>query len=223
MPTNQSPLRNALGIGASVAVFGVSFGVLSTAAGLSVAQTCALSLLVFAGGAQFAVVSVVAAGGAGAAAVVSGLLLNSRYLAFGIVVARFLRGSLARRALGAQLLTDESAALAIAAPDPEQGARAFWVTGAVLYAVWNAGTLGGALAGEAIGDPAALGLDAAFPAGFLALLVPLLRDRRSRAAAVTGVVLALALTPVAPPGVPILAASLGALAGLAARAPAAAR
>jgi 4-azaleucine resistance transporter AzlC len=220
---NQSPLRNSLAIGASVAVFGLSFGVLSTAAGVSVAQTCALSLLVFGGGAQFAVVSVVAAGGTTAAAVVSGLLLNSRYIPFGIVVSRFLQGRLARRALGAHLLTDESAALAMAAPDPQQGARAYWISGAVLYVLWNAGTLAGALAGEAIGDPTALGLDAAFPAGFLALLVPLLRDRRSRVAAAAGVVLALALTPVAPPGVPILAASLGALAGLAARVPAALR
>jgi len=218
MPTDESvrqrAVRNALTIAAYAAVSGVSFGVLATSAGLSVLQTCALSLLVFAGGAQFAVVGVLAGGGATAAAIVSGLLLNSRYLAFGMVVAPFVRGSLARRALGAQLLTDESAALALAEPDPAEAVRTYWVTGAVLYLVWNAGTLAGALAGGAIGDPATLGLDAAFPAGFLALLVPLLRDRPRRVAALAGAGLALLLTPVTPPGVPILAAALGALAGL---------
>lgn len=218
MPTDDAArgrvARNALTMGVYAAVFGGSFGVLSTAAGLPVLQTCALSLLVFAGGAQFAVVGVLAAGGATAAAVASGLLLNSRYLAFGLVAAPFVRGSLARRALGAQLLTDESAALALAEPDPREAVRTYWVTGAVLYVVWNAGTLAGALAGGAIGDPATLGLDAAFPAGFLALLVPLLRDRPLRKAALAGAALALLLTPVTPPGVPILAAALGALAGL---------
>jgi len=218
MPTNDAirgrAARNALTIAAYAAVFGVSFGVLATSADLSVAQTCALSLLVFAGGAQFAVVGVLAAGGATAAAVVSGLLLNSRYLAFGMVVTPFLRGSVARRALGAQLLTDESAALALAEPDAREAVRTYWVTGVVLYLVWNAGTLVGALVGEAIGDPATLGLDAALPAAFLALLVPLLRDRPRRVAALAGAGLALLLTPVTPPGVPILAAALGGLAGL---------
>lgn len=211
-------MRNALTIGIYAAVFGVSFGVLATSAGLSVLQTCALSLLVYAGGAQFAVIGVLAAGGAAGAAVLSGLLLNSRYLAFGVVVMPFLRGSPARRAAGAFLLADENAALALAEPEPREARRTYWLTGIVLWSMWNAGTLAGALAGGAIGDPATFGLDAAFPAGFLALLVPLLRDRPRRIAAVAGAALALLLTPVAPPGVPILAAALGALVGL--RAPA---
>jgi predicted branched-subunit amino acid permease len=213
MPKNHA--SRALAFGLAAAVFGASFGVLAVAAGLGVAQACAFSLLVFAGGAQLAAVGVVAAGGAAGAAVASGLLLNARYLAFGLTVAPLLRGPVWRRALGALLLTDETAALALAEPEPRAAARAYWTTGAVLYVAWNLGTLAGALAGEALGDPAALGLDAAFPGGFLALLAPLLRGRRAKAAAAAGVLLALALTPLLPPGIPILVAALGALAGLA--------
>lgn len=215
MPKNVA-LR-ALALGMAVAAIGASFGVLAVAEGLSLAQTCALSLLVFAGGSQFAAVGVVAAGGAAGAAVASGLLLNARYVAFGLTVAPLLRGPVWRRALGAMLMTDESAALALSEPDPRAAARAYWTTGAVLYVTWNLGTLVGALAGEALGDPRALGLDTAFPAGFLALLAPVLRGRRARVAAAVGVLLALVLTPLLPPGIPILAAALGALAGLAVR------
>jgi predicted branched-subunit amino acid permease len=214
---NRTLLRQVLAVAVAVPFFGLSFGVLATAAGLPLSQICALSLLVFAGGAQFAVVGVIAAGGAAAAAVAAGLLLNSRYLAFGVVIARLLDGPLWRRALGAQLMTDESAALALAEPDPHDARQAFWLTGGLLYLLWNASTLAGALLGSAIGDPAALGLDAAFPAGFLALLGPLLRDRGSKAAAATGALLVLALTPLLPPGIPILVSALGALAGLALR------
>jgi 4-azaleucine resistance transporter AzlC len=212
---NRTILRQAAAIGFADILFGISFGVLAVDAGLPVAQACALSLLVFAGGAQFAVVGVLAAGGAAAAAVAAGLLLNSRYLAFGMVIARLLDGPVWRRALGAQLLTDESAALALSQENPHDAKQAYWLIGGVLFVLWNAGTLVGALLGEAVGNTSALGLDAALPAGFLALVVPLLVDRRSRVAALAGAALALALTPLLPPGIPILASALGALAGLA--------
>jgi 4-azaleucine resistance transporter AzlC len=217
MTTGRTALRNALALGVAVLVFGASFGVLATAAGLSVPLACGLSLLVFAGGAQFAAVGVLAAGGSALAAVASGLLLNTRYVAFGLTVAPLLGPSRWRRALGTLLLTDEAAALALAQADPRDAPRVYWTTGAVLYVVWNAGTLAGALAGKALGDPMALGLDAAFPAGFLALLAPLVRSRRAVAAALAGVALALALTPLVPPGIPVLGAALGALGGLAVR------
>lgn len=202
-------------LGVAVGVFGVSFGVLAVAAGLSPAMACAMSLSVFAGGAQFAAVGVVASGGSPAAGVAGGLLLNARYVAFGLAVGPRLSGGRARRALAAQLLIDESTALALREDDDAAAERAFWSTGIAVFVLWNVGTAVGALAGGALGDPRVLGLDAAFPAGFLALLAPLLGDARSRAAAAGGVVVAVALLPVAPPGVPVLAAALGVLAGLA--------
>jgi len=209
--------RRALGLALAVGVFGISFGVLCVTAGVPVPVACAMSVLVFAGGSQFAALGVVAAGGSPGAAVAAGLLLNARYAAFGVAVAPVLRGSRLRRALAAHLVIDESSAMALGEADPAVARRAFWVTGSAVFVLWNAGTLVGALAGAGIADPAAYGLDAAFPAGFLALVGPLLRGRRARAAAVAGVLLALALTPVTPPGVPILASGLGALAGLAVR------
>lgn len=211
--------RRALGLASAVGVFGVSFGVLSATAGVPVPIACAMSVLVFAGGSQFAALGVVVAGGSPVAAVAAGLLLNARYAAFGVAVAPVLRGSPLRRALAAQLVIDESSAMALAERDPDVARRAFWVTGGAVFVLWNAGTLVGALAGSGIADPAVYGLDAAFPAGFLALLGPLLRGRRARTAAAGGVLLALALTPVTPPGVPILVSALGALAGLAVREP----
>lgn len=207
-------LRKAIVLGAAVGIYGISFGVLAVAAGLTALQAMALSTLVFAGGAQFAAVGVVAAGGGAFAAVASGLLLNSRYVAFGLAVARRVRGRLAKRLLAAHLVIDESSALALAERDPRAAERAFWLTGASVFVFWNAGTALGALAGARLGDPEVLGLDAAFPAGFLALLAPLLDTPAARASAVGGALVALALLPVAPPGVPILAAALGVVAGL---------
>lgn len=198
----------------AVGVFGVSFGVLAVAAGLSAVAAVAMSLFVFAGGSQFAAIGVIAAGGGPVAAVASGLLLNARYAPFGISVAPFLSGGPLRRALAAHLVIDESVALALARRDTDPG-RVFTITGVALGVTWIAGTAVGALAGSAIGDPAALGLDVAFPAGFLALLAPLLDRARTRAAAVAGAAIAVALLPVAPPGIPVLAAGLGALAGFA--------
>jgi 4-azaleucine resistance transporter AzlC len=207
-------LRKAVVLGAAVGIYGVSFGVLAVAAGLSPLTALAMSVLVYSGGAQFAAVGVIAAGGAPLAAIASGLMLNSRYVAFGLAVASRLRGRLPKRLLAAHLVIDESSALALAESDPRAARRAFWLTGFSVFVFWNAGTLFGALAGSLLGDPAALGLDAAFPAGFLALLAPLLDSRAARASAVAGALVAVALLPLAPPGVPILAAALGVLAGI---------
>lgn len=215
VPVQRTILRDALALGVAVGVFGLSFGVLAVASGISAPMACALSALVFAGGSQFAAVGVIAAGGSPLAAVASGLLLNARYAAFGLALAPVLRGTLLHRAAAAHLVVDESAALALGRRDPREARQAFWTTGIMLFVLWNTGSLLGALAGGAIGDPAALGLDAAFPAGFLALLFPLLTGPRTRVAALSGAGVALALTPFVPPGVPILAAALGALAGLA--------
>ena len=157
---------------ATSALIGLSFGVLARTSGLSLAMTCAMSLLVFAGGAQFLAIATIAAGGTPLAAVLGGLVLNARHLPYGLTIAPLLRGPLWKRALSSQLVLDESTALALAQPTPALGRLAFYACGCCLFAAWNLGTLIGALAGGAIGDPATLGLDAAFPASMLALLAP---------------------------------------------------
>jgi branched chain amino acid efflux pump len=213
--TDDAPLapdlrRNAIVLGAAVGVFGVSFGVLATTAGLTAAQACAMSVLVFTGASQFAAVGVVATGGSLASAFGSALLLAARNAAYGVAMASTFRDRrLARRLLAAQLVIDETTAMATAQTGRRARIEAFWVTGVAVFAFWNVGTLVGAVAGDAIGDPEAWGLDAAFPAGYVALAVPHLRTRQGRIAAVAGVAISLTLVPLAPAGVPIVAAALG--------------
>lgn len=195
-------------------MFGVSFGVLAVATGLSWPMACAMSLFVFGGGSQFAALGVVAAGGTPAAAVAAGLLLNTRYAPFGLAIAPALRGGVAKRLLAAHMVIDESSAMGLGQTDPRRREQAFWVTGIAVFVLWNAGTALGALAGQALGDPKALGLDAAFPAGFLALLGPLIRTPAARRAAAAGAVTAVVLVPLTPPGVPVFVAAVAALVGL---------
>jgi 4-azaleucine resistance transporter AzlC len=209
---------NALGIGVATGVYGVSFGVLAVGAGLSVAQTCVMSLLVFTGGSQFAAVGVIAAGGSPAAAVVNALLLAVRNAAYGLSLAPVLRGRFATRALASQLIIDESTAMARGQTDPEAARGAFWLTGVAVFAFWNLGTLGGALAGGGIGDPGTYGLDAMFPAAFLALLAPQLRQADAPAIALVGTLIAVVLVPLTPAGVPVIAAGAAVLLALRRRA-----
>ena len=209
--TRKDVWRAAMFFTATSALIGLSFGVLARTSGISLAMTCAMSLLVFAGGAQFLAIATIASGGSPLAVVLGGVVLNARHLPYGLAVAPFLRGPLWKRALSSQIVLDESTALALAQPTPELGKLAFYACGCSLFVAWNLGTLIGALAGGAIADPSALGLDAAFPASMLALLAPLLRQRDVRAAALAGAAIALAVTPFTAPGVPILAASAGVL------------
>ncbi|MCW3010109.1 MAG: AzlC family protein [Solirubrobacterales bacterium] len=201
---------DALGIGLATGVYGISFGVLAVGAGLSVAQACAMSLLVFTGGSQFAAVSVVAVGGSMATAVVNGLLLGVRNTAYGLSIATLLRGGLGRRMLASHLVIDESTAMARAQEEPGEARGAFWLTGFAVFVLWNLGTLGGALAGSGL-DPGTFGLDAMFPAAFLALLAPQLRQRDAPTVALVGALIAVVLVPLTPAGVPVLAASLALL------------
>lgn len=210
----RSPIAGGVVLGAAVGVFGVAFGVLATTSGLSVAQACAMSVLVFTGASQFLAVRVVADGGVPAAAIAGALLLAARNGVYGMAMSRVVRGSRGRRMIAAQLVIDESTAMAAAQDDPAARERAFWATGLAVFVFWNAGTIAGAVLGRGIGDPAALGLDAAFPAGFVALLLPHLRTRPGRVAAGIGGTAALALVPFVPAGVPILVASLATLVGL---------
>ncbi len=207
--------RTAGSIAVAAGLIGASFGVFARASGLDPWLTCGMSLLVFAGGAQFLVVGLIAGGAAPLAAVAAALVLNARHLPFGLSLSKVLRGSFTRRAVSSHLMIDESTAFALAQPTPELAQRAFLTMGIALFLAWNIGTAVGAFAAGAIGDPAALGIDAAFPAGLLAMLAPQLHRREARAAAAGGAALALAATPVLPAGAPILIAGLGAAAGLA--------
>jgi 4-azaleucine resistance transporter AzlC len=217
-PARRTILRDAAGVGVAVGVYGVSFGVLAVAAGASVAQAMALSLLVFTGASQFAFVGVIAGGGGAAAAVAPALMLAARNAIYGLSLAPMLTGSRVARLLQSQLVIDESTAMARAQDSPARARTAFRFTGLAVLVGWNAGTLAGALAGRGIGDPRDLGMDAMFPAAFLALLSPQLRRPGAPRAAVTGALIAAALVTLTPPGLPVVAA-VGALvpAGLAAR------
>src|SRR5215210_2661535 len=196
------PKRNLVGLRVAaplipaVFAFGVSFGVLARASGFDGTASIAMSLTTFAGSAQFAAVSVLGAGGTLVAAIAAAILLNVRYGPMALSAASAFRGGALRRLLEAQLLVDESWALS--QRDGGFDRRILIGAGLGLYAGWSGGTAVGVVAGDSLADPATLGLDAAFPALFLALLAPLVRDRRALAAALLGAGIAVALTPVSP-------------------------
>lgn len=212
--TSGSIRRDALAIGLATGAYGISYGVLGVAAGLSTAKTCVMSLLVFTGASQFAVVGVLGAGGGVAAALAPALLLAARNALYGLALVPVLRGRLPARAAQSQLIIDESTAMARAQPDPELAHRAFLLTGLSVFLFWNLGTLAGALVGTGLGDPRSLGLDAMFPAAFLALLAPQLGAPGAKTAAICGGLLAIVLVPFVPVGVPVLAAALGVVPGV---------
>ncbi|MGW4294242.1 AzlC family ABC transporter permease [Micromonospora chersina] len=209
-------LRDVAAIGAAMVAVGASFGAVAVAAGLPAWATLAMSVLVYAGGAQFMAVGLIAAGSP-LAAVLAGLLLNARHLPFGLALGGALGPRRWQRLLGSHLMTDEATAFALARPAGPGRRRAFWLAGVLLFLAWNAGTGLGVLAGGAVGDPAALGLDAAFPAGLAALLLPSLRDRETRRVALTGAALAVLATPLLPAGLSVLLALAALLLPLLAR------
>jgi 4-azaleucine resistance transporter AzlC len=211
----RSISRNALAIGVATGAYAVSFGVLAVAAGLTTAQACAMSLLVFTGASQFAVVGVLGAGGGIAAALAPALLLAARNTVYGLALVPLLRGRLPGRLLRAHLVIDESTAMARAQTDARAARRAFLATGLSIFVFWNLGTLLGAVAGEGLGDPRTYGLDAMFPAAFLALLAPQLGRPGARVAAICGAAIAVVLVPFVPVGMPILASAAGAVPALA--------
>jgi 4-azaleucine resistance transporter AzlC len=206
-------MRAVAPIAVAVLVFGASFGILARDAGMGIAAPIVMSLTTFAGSAQFAVASVLNSGGAVAAAIVAAVLLNLRYIAIGMSVAPSLRGGPVRRLAEAQLAVDES--WAVSQREGRVDRDRLVGAGLVLMSCWCLGTVAGVLGGSAIGDPADYGLDAMFPALFLALLVGQLDGPRARAAAVGGALIALVLTPVVPAGLPIVAALGGAVIALA--------
>ncbi|HEV7203852.1 MAG TPA: AzlC family ABC transporter permease [Jatrophihabitans sp.] len=206
MSERRTVVRDSLSVGIAVGAYGFAFGAASVSAGLSVLQTCLLSLLAFTGGTQFAVVGVVAGGGGLAAALASGLLLGSRNSLYAMRLAPVLRVRGVRRLAAAHGTIDESTAMAVAQRDPDLSRVAFWWTFGGVFVFWNLTTFVGALVGAVV-DPARIGLDAVVPAAFLALLAPRLRAGRvERRIAIGAAVIAGALIPFTPPGVPVLAA-----------------
>lgn len=193
--------------------FGASFGVLAKVAGMGSLAPIVMSATTFGGSAQYAAISVLDDGGGAAAAIAAAVLLNARYAPISISVGPVFEGPAWRRFLEAQLIVDESWAISAVGPG-EFSRRRLIGAGLVLYVAWIGGTTVGVVGAGLIGDPERLGLDAAFPALFLALLVPQVRERRALAAAVAGAAIALALVPFAAPGIPIVVASAACLIGL---------
>lgn len=210
----RDDVRDLVALTAAVGIVGLSFGALAAAAGVSLPLALGLSVLVLSGGSQFLAVSVVAAGGGLVPAVLGGLLLGARHLPYGLAMAPVVGRSWPTRLLGAHLLIDEVVAFSRARGPGERGRAAYWACGVALVAFWTAGTLVGHLAGAAVPDTAAFGVDAAFPAALAALLLPALRgpgrrEVRTRRAGAAGAVAALVATPFLPAGLPVLAGLLG--------------
>lgn len=203
-------VRDSLGVGVAVGLSGFAFGVTSAGSGLSLIQTCSLSLLVFTGASQFALVGALAAGGSPFTAAAGAFFLGVRNAFYGLRLSQMLALPRAVRPFAAQWVIDETTAVALAQPTRRAGRIGFTVTGLTLYVLWNLSTLLGALGAEAIGDTGAWGLDAAGPAVFLALLAPMLKTAGERAVAGIAVVLGLGLLPVLPAGVPVLVAATAA-------------
>jgi len=198
---------------------GVSYGAIAVSSGFPLWAPMLMSLLVFAGASQFMFVGIVAAGGNPFAAVLAGLLVNARHLPFGFALGDVLGKRWAARLAGSHLMIDESVAFALAQKDAHRRRAAYWACGIGLFVCWNAGVLIGAYAGTAISDTDAFGLDAAFPAVLLALVLPALRDRAARLPVLVGAVVALVATPFLPAGLPVLLALAGVVVGVAVKEP----
>ena len=212
LPERGMILKAAIGIGLYAMAFGASFGAIAVGSGLTLAQTMALSLVMFTGASQFAFVGVAASGGSPFAAVPAGLLLGVRNAFYGVPISEILHPRGFARLWIAHFVIDETTAMAVSQATPRARRFAFWATGLILFSLWQLGSLGGALIGSAV-NPEEIGLDAAAPAVFLALLWPSLRLREARWVALAGAVIALALVPIAPPGIPVVAAAVAALVG----------
>lgn len=209
-PEETSAIRSSFAVGIAVAAYGVSFGALAAAAGLDVWQVCVLSLLMFSGGSQFALIGVLATGGVAAApaAIAGASLLGVRNALYAIRMAPIIGGPWWKKVAAAHWTIDETTAVSTAQTTPRARRLGFWVTGAVIYLGWNLTTLVGALLGDLVGDVRMYGLDAAAAAAFLGLLWPRLTQLQPVVVAVAAAVVAVVLTPWLPPGLPVLAAAV---------------
>jgi predicted branched-subunit amino acid permease len=210
----SAAIRASLAVGLAVSAYGISFGALAVASGLDIWQTCVLSLFMFSGGSQFALIGVIAGAGAvppvavGTAAITSAALLGVRNSLYSMRMGSIIGGPWWRKALAAHWTIDETTAVSTAQPTLHGQRVGFWVTGAVIYLGWNLTTLLGALLGDLVGDVRQYGLDAAAAAAFLGLVWPRLRSRQPIVVAVGAAVVAAVLIPWVPAGVPVLAAAV---------------
>jgi 4-azaleucine resistance transporter AzlC len=206
-PLPRNTVRDALSVAVTVGAYGVAFGAASVAAGFSVLQSCLFSLLTFTGASQFAAIGVVASGGPAVSAILTASMLGTRNALYGIQMAPVVRVRGLRRILAAHVTIDESTAVSLSqAPRGVEAMRVgFWVTGLGVFVFWNLFTLLGALGAQALGNPASWGLDAAVPAVFLGLVWPRLTTNYLRLVAVVSMVFAIAVTPLLPAGLPIIA------------------
>jgi predicted branched-subunit amino acid permease len=200
-------LRDAIGVGLATGAYGLSFGAISSAAGLTVLQTCVLSLVMFTGGSQFAMVGVIGGGGAALTGAATAIMLGVRNAFYAVRMSTILDVHSWRRPAAAQLVIDESTAMAVARTTTRSSRLAFWATGASVYVFWNLATLIGALSAHDLSNPRVLGLDAAAPAAFLALMSPRLRSREPWVVALIAAAVALISVPFVPTGVPVLFAA----------------
>jgi predicted branched-subunit amino acid permease len=208
-------LRDAIGVGLATGAYGLSFGAISSAAGLTVLQTCVLSLVMFTGGSQFAMVGVIGGGGAALTGAATAIMLGVRNAFYAVRMSTIVDVHGWRRPAAAQLVIDESTAMAVARTTTRSSRLAFWATGSSVYVFWNLATLIGALSAHALSNPRVLGLDAAAPAAFLALMSPRLRSREPWVVALIAAAVALISVPFVPTGVPVLfAAGVAVVAGV---------
>jgi predicted branched-subunit amino acid permease len=202
----RAVVRDSLGVGIATGLYGASYGAVAVAGGLSVAQTCVLSLVMFTGASQFAFVGVVATGGPPLSGSLTALMLGTRNTLYGLKLAPMLAFRGWRRPVAAHVVIDESTAMSVTRETPDLARTGFVTTGAAVFVLWNLFTLVGAVAGNLIGDPRTYGLDAAVGGAFLALLWPRLRDPRNGVIAICAAVVALGAVPVTAAGVPVLVA-----------------
>jgi len=207
-------VRDSLSVSLTVGAYGIAFGAAAVANGFSVLQSCLLSLLTFSGASQFAVVGVIGAGGSALSAVATASLLGVRNGLYGVIMAPRLKVKGLKRVVAAHITIDESTGVALGAEKRNEQAmrQGFWLTGFGVFFFWNLFTLGGALGAQAMGDVRAWGLDSAVPAAFLGLVWPRLENNRDRALAVVSIIFVLAMTPILPAGLPIIATAFIAIA-----------
>ena len=196
--------RTALSVAFTVGLYGAAFGAAGVTAGFSILQTCLLSILLFSGASQFAVVGIMGAGGSAISAIATATLLGFRNALYGLQMAPILKIGGLKRVLAAQITIDESTAVATLQENDEDRKRGFYVTGIGVYIFWNLFTYLGALGASAIGDPSVWGLDAAVPAAFCGLIWPRLKNKTQFLVSAIAIAWALLLTPIAPAGIPII-------------------
>ncbi|MEY3163244.1 MAG: hypothetical protein RI887_68 [Actinomycetota bacterium] len=207
-PKNDALSRTSLSVAFTVGLYGAAFGAAGVTAGFSILQTCLLSLLLFSGASQFAVVGIMGAGGSAISAIATATLLGFRNALYGLQLAPILKVTGLKRILSAQITIDESTAVSTMQENNYDKVRGFYLTGIGVYVFWNLFTYLGALGASAIGDPAVWGLDAAVPAAFCGLVWPRLKDKKQFLISALAIFLALSLTPISAAGVPIIATVL---------------